>query len=299
MRRFISAICALALLFVCGALMVRYYGSASTVGKASSAIALATQLRLGDPKNSDLDGPGSSIDNHPSGIVFYQREWRRGSLGIVEFLHGKHSFKVDNVLSVLGVDDRMLPDGIYQWEINFGVSPEQSDTHEAALSRMVRLLSDLKAKGWARYIGVNDPRLAGKDAWHYFSTNSEYSLDAAYVPKIDEWKAVVKEMPQWNFFADGVYLDVSLMESNMGGFVGKATYLISIKVRSEYAFYGLGFFPGDAEKIHHWKTLLPAELQKYHADRLKVEAALKAQGYTIDTTYQDPPIKALQESSKN
>jgi len=86
------------------------------------------------------------------------------------------------------------------------------------------------------------------------------------------------------------------MESNMGGFVGKGTYLLDATIKNEYAFYGLGYFPGDAEKIKNWKALIPAELKKYHAMRLKTEADLKAHGFTIDTTYQDPPINALAAS---
>ncbi|WP_321884767.1 hypothetical protein [Paraburkholderia bannensis] len=81
----------------------------------------------------------------------------------------------------------------------------------------------------------------------------------------------------------------------MGGFVDKATYLITVSLKNEYAFYGLGFFPGDVKKIDNWKALLPAELKKYHADRLKAEIALIARDYTIDTDYQDPAIKALQQ----
>ncbi len=79
----------------------------------------------------------------------------------------------------------------------------------------------------------------------------------------------------------------------MGGFAGKTTYLLTITAMNEYAFYGLRYFAGDAKKIHNWKALLPAELQKYHAKRLLREAALEAQGDKIDTTYEDPPIKAL------
>ncbi len=100
-------------------------------------------------------------------------------------------------------------------------------------------------------------------------------------------------MPLWQLYADGVYLDVSLMQSNTGGFVGKTTYLLTVTAMNEYAFYGLRFFAGDAEQIHNWKSLLPAELRRYHAKRLKVEAALEAQGETIDTAYQDPLIKRI------
>ncbi|WP_310633314.1 hypothetical protein [Paraburkholderia sp.] len=241
-------------------------------------------------------------DNHPTGAKFYQREWSRGNLGTVEFMQGKHNVVIDNVLSVLGFADKDVPEGIYQWSISFGVSPEQADTHEAARARMIAILGNLRAVGWTRYINAGDPRLRGRAAWLYASAFpvATYSLDSEYLPTEDEWKAMLSKFPRWTFQdEDGAYLEVSLQESNMGGFVGKSTYLLTVDVKSEYAFYGLGYFPGNAEKIHNWKALLPAELQKYRAERLKKEAALRAQGYTIDTAYQDPPIKTLQVSPAN
>lgn len=295
-------ICLILLLggLICGtALAVRYLPSHPTPDNENDMKSSPMRIRLGDPKDSDLRGQGSSTDNHPSGLRFYQRSWERGSLGTVEFVHGKHSFTVDNVLSVLGTDDRDVPEGISDWDVNFGVSPEQADTHEAALARMMKLFSDLRARGWVRYIDIGDPRLTGKEAWDREKIDSVYSLDPNYAPSIAEWKIMAKNMPHWIFYADGVYLDVSFMQSNMGGVVGKTTYLLSIGIKSEYSFYGVGYFSGDSEKISNWKALLPAELKKYHAKRLKTEAALKAQGYTIDTAYQDPPIKALQGSSTN
>jgi hypothetical protein len=289
----------LATLALGAALAARHSSYDSEIKNGNDMKSSLMRIRLGDSKDSDLGGPGSSTDNHPSGMKFYQREWERGSLGTVEFVHGKHSFTIDNVLSVIGTDDQDVPEGIFEWDINFGVSSEQADTHEAALARMMKLFSDLRERGWVRYIGVNHPRLVGQQALNYVKTNSIYSLDSNYTPTINEWKSIVRNMPHWRFYADGVYLDVSLMENNIGDFVGKTTYLLSIDVMSEFRFYGMGYFPGNSEKIANWKTLLPAELQKYHAKRLKTEAALKEQGYTIDTTYQDPPIKALQGSSAN
>ncbi|KVT38363.1 hypothetical protein [Burkholderia ubonensis] len=281
------------------ALASRYGNSRSTFDNGNGMNSSPTLIRLGEPKDSDFNGPGASVDNHPSGASFYQREWVRGNLGTVEFVHGKHSFVINNVLSAMGSADKDVPGGIYKWSVSFGVSSEQADTHEAALARMVKLFQDLREKGWVRYIDISNPRLTGKQAWDYMKTYSIYSLDSNYTPTLEEWKVAVKEMPRWIFCADGVYLEVSLNESNMGGFVGKTTYLLSVRMKDEYAFYGLGYFPGDAEKIQNWKALLPAELQKYHVKRIETEATLKAQGYTIDTAYQDPPIRALQGSSAN
>ncbi|MDN7544322.1 hypothetical protein [Burkholderia cenocepacia] len=280
--------------FLLGVVLSSHNGNArSTLDNRNGMNPSLTVIRLGDPKDYDLNGPGASVDTHPSGTSFYQHEWMRGNLGTVKFVQGTHGFVLDNVLSAVGSADKDVPGGIYTWNINFGVSPEQADTHEAALARMTKLFQDLRANGWVRYIDVSNPRLTGKQAWDYMKTYSIYSLDSGYTPTIEEWKAAVKEMPRWVFYADGAYLEISLSERNMGGFVGKTTYLLTARIRNEYAFYGLGYFPGNAEKIRNWKALLPAELQKYHAKRIATEAALKGQGYTIDTAYQDPPIQAL------
>ncbi|MGN6083507.1 hypothetical protein [Trinickia sp.] len=299
MKKYLYVSLTLAILVACAASTARPLPSNPTIGSSNNMKSSPMRIRLGDPKDSDLKGPGSSTDNHPSGMKFYQREWERGSLGTVEFMHGKHSFKIDNVLSVLGTDDQDVSEGIYDWSINFGVSSEQADTPEAALARMMKLFSDLRKNGWIRYIKTNHPRLTGQQTFDYIKINSIYSLDPNYTPTIAEWKAAARKMPHWIFYADGVYLDVSPIESNMGNFVGKSTYLLTMHLKSEYSFYGIGYFSGNSDKINKWKMLLPAELQKYHAMRLKTEAVLKEQGYTIDTTYQDPPIKALQGSSAN
>ncbi|RQS04532.1 hypothetical protein DIE07_29130 [Burkholderia sp. Bp9002] len=290
---------ALGVLLVGIALAAHDWHPRSTLDNGNGMNSSPTRIQLGDPQDSDLNGPGASIDNHPSGATFYQHDWMRGNLGAVEFEHGKHSFMIDNVLSAMGSADKDVQDGIFKWSVNFGVSPEQADTHEAALARVTKFFQHLHARGWNRYVDTDFPRLTGKQAWDYREVNSLYSLDSNYAPTIEEWKVAVKKQPHWKFFVDGVYLDVSIIENNMGGFDGKSTYLLTIKIMSEYAFYGLGYFPGEPENIRNWKALLPAELQKYHADRLKTEAALKAQGYTIDTAYQDPPIRALQGSSAN
>ncbi|MGY6160684.1 hypothetical protein [Paraburkholderia strydomiana] len=299
MRTFLAAVLAIGA-FLFAVLMVSHYWSPPpSFSNGHDMSQLPTLIRLGNPRSSDLNGPGSSVDNHPTGAKFYQRDWQRGDLGTVQFVNGNHSFVIDNVLSMIGFAAENVPEGIYRWNISFGVSPEQADTHEAARDRVMKLLAQLRASGWKRYVDVGDPRLQGRAAWHYGASFpvAVYSLDPEYPPTQDEWNAMLRHTPRWILYGDGAYLTLSVMESNMGGFVGKSTYLLTVDVKSEYAFYGLGYFPGNAEKIHNWKALLPAELEKYHAMRLKTEAALRAQGYAIDTTYQDPPIKALQSSS--
>lgn len=256
-------------------------------------------IRLGDPALSNLDGPGKSVDRHPVGMNFYQKKFSTDDPGKAEFIHGQHSFSVEHVLSLTGTEDREVPGGIFEWSINFGLSDNQVDAPDVARDGLMRFLAKLRAAGWKRYIGVSSPRLTGHQAWHYNTTEKGagiYSLDSTYIPTLEEWNASIISMPAWEFYADGVYLNVSIQGSGMAGVAGKSTYLVSVNMKNEYDFYGAGFFPGEKEKMLNWKALIPAELEKYHTIRLKTEATLKAQGYRIDTTYQDPPIMALQAS---
>jgi hypothetical protein len=257
--------------------------------------AMPITLRLGDPQQSHL-GRGAGQDKHPLGLIWHEHDWRRGNLGVVTFEHGQHSFTLENVLSVTGTENtRVSPtEGIRAWTINFGVSAEQADTHEAARERVIALLAMLRAAGWQRYIFASEPRLTGKQAWHYANRYTIYSHDSTYEPTLDEWKETLIHMPAWYFFADGVYLKFDVNEMNWGKFPGKTTYLLSISIESEFSFYGIGYAGGDPEKIANWKSLVPAAIERDHLRRTRDEAALQAEGYTIDTRYQDPPIKALQ-----
>jgi hypothetical protein len=299
MKKLLISLLALGALLIGATFVVHYGGASFAIDSGRIMKSPYTKIQLGDPHWSDLSGPGASLDDHPSGAKFYQREWMEGSLGVVELVHGKHSFVIDNVLSILGSADKDVPSGIYDWKVNFGVSPAQTDTQEAALERVMKLFADLRAAGWKRYIDVDYPRLSGRQALEYRNIKSIYPLDPSYKPSAVEWKVVAEDMPKWKFYADGVYLNVSLVESSVAAVGDKKTYLLSVEMMDEYAFYGLGFFPGNAENIRNWRALLPGELRRYHADRLETETLLKAQGYSIDTNYQDPPIIALQKSSEN
>ncbi|WP_321884768.1 hypothetical protein [Paraburkholderia bannensis] len=193
------------IMLICGVLIAsasviaQYRNSSSTHEAHANMTSPSIVLRLGEPLASDFDTPWASIDRHPTGAEFYQHEWMRGNLGVVQISDGKLGFPIDNVLSTIGMADKEVPGGIYEWSINAGVSQEQADTPDAALNRMIKLLSLIRERGWARYISVDDPRLTGKEAWVYAKDNSEYSLDSTYTPNRDEWQSMTKATPQWVF----------------------------------------------------------------------------------------------------
>ncbi|NIE66061.1 hypothetical protein [Burkholderia sp. Ax-1719] len=258
----------------------------------------AVTLQLGDPSLSKITG--LKTDNHPTGMDFYEADFSQADHQTITIESGKNSFQVNNVISLMGAADKDVPGGIFEWKSTSTFSDKQVESPEVARDGMMQILARLEAAGWRRFIDNESPRLTGEQAWHY-GTSAEgkgvYPLDPSYKPDLEEWRAGEDSMPSWTLYANGTYIEISLQASGMAGVAGKKTYLVNIDVKNEYAFYALGYFPGDSEKMRHWEKYIPAVLAKAHAKRLATEATLKAQGYTIDTTYEDPPIKALQDAA--
>ncbi len=131
---------------------------------------------------------------------------------------------IDNVLSVLGFADKNLPEGIYKWSIDFGVSPEQADTHEAALARVMKLLSELRARGLGSlywYESSTPDRQAGMGL---YENKSCVLADSTSHPDHQGMEDRGKGPTALETLcATGSISHVSLMQSNMGGFVGKTT----------------------------------------------------------------------------
>ncbi|WP_321818358.1 MULTISPECIES: hypothetical protein [unclassified Paraburkholderia] len=280
-----------------GAVVALWFAKTISISSSQMNESAAT-LQFGAPGLSRVDG--LNTDNHPAGVSFYESQFTQADHKRVTFEAGKHSFQVDKVISLMGIADNRVPGGIYEWQITSTFSDNQVESPEVARDGMMQLLARLHAAGWRRFIDSGSPRLTGEQAWHYGTSadgKGVYPLDPSYKPDLDEWSAGEDSMPSWTLYANGTYIEVSLQASGMAGVAGKKTYLVNIDVKNEYAFYALGYFPGDSEKMRHWEKFIPAVLAKAHAKRLATEATLKAQGYTIDSNYEDPPIRALEEAA--
>ncbi|MDE2121025.1 MAG: hypothetical protein KGJ64_10050 [Betaproteobacteria bacterium] len=260
---------------------------------AAMADPIAT-IALGDPKATHLGNPGAGTRHHPVGMDFHERKWPFDQLGTVRYSQGPHSFEVSRVPSVRGSFDRDQPErGIYAWSIS--AFPMAGDTIPHALARdeLFRLFERLHQAGWRRYIDVGDPRLSGRQTMRYFvEKQGNYSPDPAYVPTLDEWMRLNEDLPYWQFWADGTYMQIRVIdEPALRNPKRPGVYLFAITIESESA-YGYAYFK-EVEDMLRWKELLPAELRRLHKLRVAEEAEVVQRGYTIDTSYQDPPILAL------
>lgn len=262
-----------------------------------ATIATSATIALGDPARSHLGSPGASIDHQRVGADFHRRRWPFDQLDTVRYVQGSHDFEVPRVSSLMGFSDRDDPRrGIYAWGINAFPTASATIAHALARDDLFRLFAKLRDAGWRRYFDVGDPRLSGRQTMRYFlEQEGNYSTDPAYAPTLDEWMRLNEHLPSWQFWADGTYMTVSVIdEPSLRKPDRPGVYMYSIDLESESAHFQ-AFFT-EVEDMKRWKLLIPAELERLHKLRVAEEAELQRRGYTIDTSYRDPPILALGQS---
>ncbi|MCA8272693.1 hypothetical protein LGN17_09220 [Burkholderia sp. AU30280] len=257
-------------------------------------------IKFGADGKVDAQNQGFSVMNHPSGVYRYQIHWNDSArLGTVKYIQGRHSFEVDNVMIVTGLGDKDSPeDGVDNWDISFNVSPVKTISYEEGREKIMSLLSRLRAAGWKRYVYAASPRLIGREAMTYASSEAGMldSLDSTYTPTLDEWKNLITVEPRWIFYADGVFLTLSLSYQPSGS-PDMGYYLTDIQVSTASDNY-TPYFTDSVERRKKWKKFISDELKPAREERSKKETELKALGYTIDATYQPPPFEAPDFSAK-
>lgn len=255
-------------------------------------------IALGDPRNFDLNAPGTGIDRQPVGMHFYERDWPVDELGSVRYLQGARSFDIPRVTWVMGSSNPERPaQGIYAWHVSSFAMNGPKVAHALARDRLFALFEDILRAGWRRYLPRSDARLRGAEALRYFlQQGGRYPLDPAYPLNLDQWMKVNENLPYWQFWADGVYMDVEVTdEPALRNPERPGVYMFSITLESEPPHFWKYF--RKVEDMHRWTELIPAELAKLSPLRSRAEAELRSQGYVIDETYRDPPILGLGESA--
>lgn len=255
-------------------------------------------IALGDPSASYLGPKGPSIERKPVGIDFHKHNWPFDQLGTVRYAQGPYSFELPLVSSVMGTYTRDDPErGIYAWSISAFPMAGETIPHAQARDKLFRFFASLLKAGWRRYINVSDPRLAGDQTMRYFvDEDSAYPLDPAYIPTLEEWMRLNEDLPYWQFWADGSYMMVRVIdEPSLRNPARPGVYMFDINIESESANFQ-AYFTKVAD-MKRWKDLLPAELHRLHQIRKAKEIALQRRRYVIDTSYGDPPILALQRSA--
>ncbi|WP_335969977.1 hypothetical protein [Acinetobacter bereziniae] len=226
-----------------------------------------------------------------STTTFYSLDWDKHPINIV-IEHGANSITLHHVI---GVQTSVAHSNelITGHDIFAGLSNDDTMNHDQARSTMLAILKDLKQAGWQRYISLSGPRLTGNDALKYASTHT-YELDPDYVYSLDEWMQL-KDSSRWMLQANGIYLAITVrrdrtkMDPQQPG-----AYYVSYKFVSEKEYYAPYFKDDDLKKsainAARWVSLYPGIKKQMNQIREQREVELKAQGITIDESYQDPAL---------
>jgi hypothetical protein len=232
-----------------------------------------------------------NVDHQPAGIYFYKMDWERPR-GIVVIEHGKYSFKIDDVLGVMGTYDPDNPhEGIFNIDVMSGLSvPDPGlGPHDEARLKTYAILERIQKAGWKILTPLSEPRLRGKERLHYALNDlgAYIGLDLTYKPSLEEWMRI-ENLTDWNFYADHQYLKVHFQrDSSFLDPTKPGAYLLSFELISETEEFR-GYVESEFRKTY--KEKLPNELAGLAKSRLEAETKLKAQGIQIDESYEDPPL---------
>ncbi|MFW1798536.1 hypothetical protein ACG9YX_00600 [Acinetobacter nematophilus] len=235
--------------------------------------------------------PNSENPLPTSTTTFYKLRWHKNPIDI-QIEHGANTITLHHVIGALtGVANPS--ELISEYDISAGLSNDDIMSHDQARLTMLAIFKDLKQAGWQRYIRLSNPRLTGKDALTYASTHT-YDLDPDYVYTLDEWMQL-EDGASWMLQANGIYLTIQMyreqkkMDPQQPG-----AYYVSYKFVSEKEYYAPYFKDDDLKKsainTARWVSLYPGVKKQMNQIREKTETELKAQGITIDESYQDPAL---------
>lgn len=227
-----------------------------------------------------------------SQTTFYNLDWDKHPIDVL-IEHGTNSITLHHVIGVQAATAGTSGIVTSYNNISAGLSNDNTMSHDQARLAMLAIFKNLKQAGWQRYISLSDPRLNGKDAWDYASKEF-YELDPDYAYSLDEWMRL-KDGSRWMLQTNGIYLTITVrrdhtkMDPQQPG-----AYYVSYKFQSEKEYYAPYFKDDDLKKWEinaaRWVSLYPGVKKQMNQIREKTEAELKAQGITIDESYQDPAL---------
>lgn len=267
----------------------------SSTSKSSSKIVMpqSIEIEIGESPQALIGRYGKAVDvdnknEQAYGVTFYAVDWPDSSQGTVVIKNQKSEVRLDTALGVSGSFDKAhAEEGIYDYSISLGIPPRNNVTHDQARLQFYEMLKRIRQAGWKRWIYPENPRLAGAEAFRYRLVKDQGvdSLDPEYVPGLEDWMKL-PDMTSWRFYLNGVYMDVQMSRDSTRMKVDEpGAYFVKIKLEGYANFWRNAFNEQDRP---HWRDLFPGLQRQMHAERANAEQKLKAQGYTIDTSYRNP-----------
>jgi hypothetical protein len=292
---FRGALCLLLFIFIAGCNQSSDQGD-KTVPGTKSVLKLALDISVSDLQAaSPLPFGKSCIE----GVCWYEIDKSANAKDLPSVVFSQHGagFKAENVINISSVVDQQFGQDVQNLKFMLRGLPDNSP-HEKNIDFIYGVVKDLTSKGWQQYYYPSSPRIPGTEAKKISSgdtvlgehVRSHPWFDPSIRMSFDQWMSC-SSVYQWHFYQKGIYLTLEVMRSDSTDDPKEnGNYLASLTVQSESDFWR-GHF--EEQDMKNWVKLLPALLDRYHAQRAASEAKARANGIKIDETYQDPPIKAL------
>lgn len=246
-------------------------------------------IKLGESFESFQERYSNRVEAYqPMGANFAKIHWPAKAMGVVRFEHGGHSFEIPHVQYVGGREESAAfkSDGLSRFTVSAAASAKGRVSPSEAQQAFYALLRGLQEAGWQRVNGFSVPRLKGKDSYDYMRQTLEGSLDADYMPPVDEWLKFT-EAP-YGFYADGVFLEVRFdfldFETKSDAF---RAYVFIFNFEGSHTHFRSHLEDKDRPE---WRSKIREAIAGSLADRQVEEAKLRARGIAIDESCQDPPF---------
>lgn len=153
--------------------------------------------------------------NKASQMQFFHADLYPHNMDSVIVNHNAYSFEIPHAMSILGVEDGHFEDeGMYKISVSTSLSDQEKIDHSTARAAFIQLLTNIHQNGWQRHIDPTMPRFNGYDAFLYAQMyDINYSIDLDYIPPEEEWM-MLENQSKWVFYADEVYLTITLMREH-------------------------------------------------------------------------------------
>lgn len=226
----------------------------------------------------------------PGVVQDYRVSWDVNSRGSVRLDHGVHSVTIEHVLTLLSSQDlkERAADGLDEVNITAGLRAPAGVDHDEARLKTFEILRRIEAVGWKTITPRSRPRLTGRERLAYaIDESGSIGMDTKEIPTLEQWMRI-EDLAPWRFYADRLYLEVSFRRSSAHMDLKQpGIYQLSFNIKTDTEYFR-GF--AGPHNRHRWKEVVPAELVKLAKVRAQKEAELKAKGFAIDESYQDPPV---------
>jgi hypothetical protein len=169
--------------------------------------------------------------------------------------------------------------------------------------RVYAMAARFRRLGWQRFIAPREPRLQASHSLDYKLSygNPYYALDPDWVPDPKRWRLVAGMRPRWLWVADGVHLDLQLIEPNpLGGssmkgpdaINEKSLHFMQMEISTAKRYFGIEPWP--RKKAEEQLAALRERIARQDLEQRKsTESWLRESGTPILDSYRDPPLPEI------